>query len=74
MKGLTILGIAAAAAVIYWYEWPKIGKKLKKEKASFLVLLSLGVLLSIYLLYFPEASGPTDMVEAIFHMLEKLFA
>jgi len=69
MKGWMLLVVAIAAALIFLREWPGLGRERTKERTAFLLLLGLGVLLAVFLRFFPGAPGPTDLVEAMFHPL-----
>jgi hypothetical protein len=54
------------------YEWPKLNKNQKKEKAAFLTLTAIGCFLAILIIFFPSLPGPTQLVEAMFKPLGKL--
>ncbi|AGA56617.1 MAG: hypothetical protein C6W55_08605 [Thermobacillus sp.] len=69
MKMLTMAAVVITAAVIFLREWPRVGKEKAKERATFLMLLGLGVLLAFFLWRFPRMPGPTDLVEAMFHSM-----
>jgi multisubunit Na+/H+ antiporter MnhB subunit len=75
MKVGFILGTLVLVAFIFLYEWPRINRTQKKEKAVFIVLLSLGTILAIVLIWNPDLPGPTQMIDYIYkplgRMLEK---
>jgi multisubunit Na+/H+ antiporter MnhB subunit len=75
MKAAFILGTLVLVAFIFLYEWPRINRTQKKEKAVFIVLLSLGTILAIVLIWNPDLPGPTQMIDYFYkplgRMLEK---
>lgn len=71
MEILFVLGITILILVMYLYEWPKIEKKQKKEKRSFVVLTIIGWLLAILLVFFPDLPGPIHFLREIYKPLEK---
>ncbi|MGF9887448.1 hypothetical protein ABEX78_02225 [Priestia megaterium] len=75
MKWITVIGITVCVFLIVLYEWPKMERNQKKERAAFVVLTAMGWMLAILLLFFPDMPGPTQMIEKLFkplgQMLEK---
>jgi multisubunit Na+/H+ antiporter MnhB subunit len=72
MKIGLILGTLVLVALIFLYEWPRINRTQKKEKAVFVVLLSLGTILAIVLIWNPNLPGPTQMVDYIYKPLGRM--
>ncbi|MDM5154508.1 hypothetical protein QUF88_11880 [Bacillus sp. DX1.1] len=72
MKWITIAGITACVVLITLYEWPKMDRNQKREKAVFVILTAMGWLLAILLLFFPDMPGPTQMISNIFKPLSKM--
>jgi multisubunit Na+/H+ antiporter MnhB subunit len=72
MKAVFILGTLVLVALIFLYEWPRINRTQKKEKAVFVVLLSLGTILAIVLIWNPDLPGPTQMVDYIYKPLGRM--
>jgi multisubunit Na+/H+ antiporter MnhB subunit len=72
MKIGLILGTLVLVALIFLYEWPRINRTQKKEKAVFVVLLSLGTILAIVLVWNPDLPGPTQMVDYIYKPLGRM--
>ncbi|NNU92368.1 hypothetical protein ETC01_03350 [Geobacillus sp. NFOSA3] len=72
MKAAFILGTLVLVALIFLYEWPRINRTQKKEKAVFVVLLSLGTILAIVLIWNPDLPGPTQMVDYIYKPLGRM--
>ncbi|WP_141430429.1 hypothetical protein [Bacillus sp. 03113] len=72
MKWLAVLGITTWAVVLTFYEWPKMNPNQKKEKVTFVTLTTLGWLLAVLLLFFPNMPGPTQLLDYIFKPLSKL--
>ncbi|KYD31799.1 hypothetical protein [Parageobacillus toebii] len=72
MKIGLILGTLVLVALIFLYEWPRINRTQKKEKAVFVVLLSLGTILAIVLIWNPDLPGPTQMVDYIYKPLGRM--
>ncbi|MGO4886791.1 hypothetical protein ACJ2A9_03455 [Anaerobacillus sp. MEB173] len=60
------------AALIVWFEWPKINQKQKKEKQALVTLSIMGWVLAVLLIFFPDMPGPTDLVDYIYRPLGKL--
>lgn len=54
------------------YQWPKLKKNQKKEKAAFLSLLILGWALAILLIIFPDIPGPTQLIDWIYKPFGKI--
>ncbi|GAB7388763.1 hypothetical protein BSNK01_26010 [Bacillaceae bacterium] len=71
MEWGVLSGIAVIVGGIVLYEWPRFDAKQRKEKAAFLVLLLLGVVLASLLLFFPDLPGPTQLIDAVFRPLGK---
>ncbi|WP_143415230.1 hypothetical protein [Geobacillus sp. E263] len=72
MKIGLILGTLVLVALIFLYEWPRINRTQKKEKAVFVVLLSLGTILAIVLIWNPDLPGPTQMIDYIYKPLGRM--
>lgn len=72
MKIGLILGTLVLVALIFLYEWPRINRTQKKEKAVFVVLLSLETILAIVLIWNPDLPGPTQMVDYIYKPLGRM--
>jgi multisubunit Na+/H+ antiporter MnhB subunit len=72
MKAVFILGTLVLVALIFLYEWSRINRTQKKEKAVFVVLLSLGTILAIVLIWNPDLPGPTQMVDYIYKPLGRM--
>lgn len=54
------------------FQWIKIKKDNKKEKAVLISLSLLGWILATLLLVFPEMPGPTQLIDNIFKPIGKL--
>ena len=67
MKLGSLLFIAVTIIFMTLFEWPKINKNEKKEKAAYVVITSLGAILATLLIYYPNLPGVTQVVEAIFY-------
>jgi len=72
MKWLTIAGITLCVILMALFEWPKMDRHQKKEKAAFVTIVAMGWLLVILLLFFPEMPGPTQMIDKLFKPLGKM--
>jgi hypothetical protein len=72
MKWITVIGITVCVVLIFLYEWPKMDRNQKKEKAAFVLLTTMGWLLAILLLFFPDMPGPTQMIDMLFKPLGKM--
>ncbi|WP_134701155.1 hypothetical protein [Ammoniphilus sp. YIM 78166] len=72
MKWGAIVGATFIVSLMTLYEWPKLNRKQKKEKAAFVALTGMGWLLAILLAHFPELPSPTKVVEAVYKPLGKL--
>jgi len=69
--GLVFASISIMIAM-FLYQWPKLKKNQKKEKAAFLFFSILGWLLSILLMINPEIPGPTQLTDWIYKPIGKL--
>ncbi|PLT35412.1 hypothetical protein [Bacillus sp. V5-8f] len=67
MKLVVVLVITVIMLLIFLYEWPKIEKGQKKERAAFVTLTTIGLLLSILLVFFPEIPGPSELLSNLFY-------
>jgi hypothetical protein len=72
MKWITVIGITVCVVHIFLYVWPKMDRNQKKEKAAFVILTTMGWLLAILLLFFPDMPGPTQMIDMLFKPLGKM--
>jgi hypothetical protein len=72
MKWIKVAGITVCVVLIVLYEWPKMDRNQKREKAAFVTLSMMGWLLAILLLFFPDMPGPTQMIEKVFEPLRKM--
>lgn len=68
-----LLGSIVVVVLIFLLELPRFRRAEKKEKATFLVLLALGMALAVVLLYFPDVPGPTQLVHYLFSPLARVF-
>ncbi|MFF2446193.1 hypothetical protein ACFVSW_03745 [Neobacillus sp. NPDC058068] len=66
MKVGVILGITALLVLIHLWEWPKLKKYERKIKVVFFTLLTIGWLLAILLVLFPNMPGPSQLIDFIF--------
>jgi hypothetical protein len=66
VKWAEVLGIAAVLAGMTLLEWPKMEKRMKREKTAFAVLTVSGGILAVLLLFNPDMPGPTQGLEALF--------
>ncbi|MDF2717222.1 MAG: hypothetical protein K0R28_4147 [Paenibacillus sp.] len=73
MKWSTMIAVTVVLGLIFWYEWPKMKRSPKKDKAVFVTLLSISWILSLFDLR--NMAGPTTLIESLFRplsaMLEK---
>lgn len=72
MKWGPVFVIILIMILMLLFQWPKLGKKQKREKAAFLSLSILSWLLAILLIFFPEMPGPTQMIDWLYKPLGKL--
>lgn len=72
MKWISVAGITVCVVLIALFEWPKMERYQKKEKAAFVTLTASGWLLANLLLFFPDIPGPTQLLDTIFKPLGKL--
>jgi multisubunit Na+/H+ antiporter MnhB subunit len=61
-----IFGITALLVLIYLWERPKLKKNGRKIKVVFFTLLTIGWLLAILLVLFPNMPGPSQLIDFIF--------
>ncbi|WHY73543.1 hypothetical protein [Fictibacillus enclensis] len=69
MKWISVIGITIVVAILAFYEWPKMKKDCQKEKMAFITITTIGWLLAIVLLFFPDLPGPTHLIVKIFKPL-----
>jgi hypothetical protein len=70
MRWETFLSTTAIMAAIAAYEWPRMKKHPKKDKASFVVLLSAGWILAQFDLQ--NMAGPVTILKAMFEPFSKM--
>lgn len=66
------LGLIALLAVMFLYEWPRISKRLKREKIAFVLLTALGAILATLLIFNPEMPGITQWIDNMYAPLIKM--
>ncbi|MFJ5714960.1 hypothetical protein [Neobacillus sp. NPDC093127] len=66
MKWGGILGITALLMLIFLYEWPKLKKNIRKVQVVFITLITIGWMLAILLVLFPNMPGPSQLIDFIF--------
>lgn len=71
MNTASVIGVTLIVALMTLYEWPKISRNQKKEKAVFASIALSGWLLAVILIFFPEIPGPTHFIEMIFKSQSK---
>ncbi|WP_134700865.1 hypothetical protein [Ammoniphilus sp. YIM 78166] len=67
-----ILGMTFIVAFILLYEWQTLRQLKQKDKFAFLSLLSMGWLLGIVLVFYPDLPSPAKLMEALFGPLGKI--
>lgn len=72
MKWVGVLAATIAAGFVFLYGWPRLYQKEKKEKVMFIALTFTGWLLGIFLAFFPDMPGPTQLVNTIYSPLSKI--
>jgi hypothetical protein len=72
MKWAAVLGITVVMLTMFLYDWPKIGRQLKKERVAFVALTVLGGILAVMLIFNPEMPGPTQWIDTVYKPLVKL--
>lgn len=72
MKWEAVFGLTVIVAFIFLYEWPQMNPKQKKEKAAFIGVTTMGWLLGVLLVFYPDLPGPTELFSMIFGPLGKL--
>ncbi|CRK83273.1 hypothetical protein [Neobacillus massiliamazoniensis] len=72
MKWIMLLGITVCLVLISLFEWQKLTRNQKKEKATLVTLTTMGWFLAILLVFFPEMPGPTQMIDKLFKPFGKL--
>ncbi|WHY87740.1 hypothetical protein QNH39_07880 [Neobacillus novalis] len=66
MKWGGILGITALLMLIILYEWPKLKKNIRKMQVVFFTVITIGWVLAILLILFPNMPGPSQLIDFIF--------
>ncbi len=67
-----ICGITFLSILMVMFEWPKINRTQRKEKAALLALTAIGWMLSMLFVFYPELPSPTQWVETMFKPLGRL--
>lgn len=67
-----IISITFIVALILLYEWQTFRQLQQKDKFAFFGLLSIGWLLGIVLVFYPELPSPAKLMEALFGPLGKI--
>lgn len=72
MKWAAIIGVSLIVLLMALYEWPKMNRNQKKEKAAFVIISALGWLNVVLLIFNPEMPGTRRIIEVIYKPLGKL--
>ncbi|MBB6283230.1 hypothetical protein [Geobacillus subterraneus] len=72
MKVWLVIGMLIMVGLIWWYEWSRLEREQRKERAAVAILLGLGMILAVLLIINPELPGPTQLVNALFRPLGKI--
>ncbi|MBP1989996.1 hypothetical protein [Paenibacillus eucommiae] len=71
---MKLLAIAAITLLLYMmmlFDWPKIKRHQRREKAAFAAITVFGWGLAVLLIFFPDIHGPSQLIDAIFKPLGK---
>ncbi|OQP05940.1 hypothetical protein B1690_10750 [Geobacillus sp. 46C-IIa] len=72
MKVWLVIGMLIMVGLIWWYEWSRLERERRKERAAVAILLGLGMILAVLLIINPELPGPTQLVNALFRPFGKI--
>jgi hypothetical protein len=67
-----VLAATVVSVLIVLFEWPKINRGYKKEKAALLVFTAIGWGLWLLLIIFPDLPGPTQFVQNLLRPLSRM--
>ncbi|TBL80284.1 hypothetical protein [Paenibacillus thalictri] len=73
MNWAALAVITVIVILMILYEWPRLRQHTVKEKSVFVIMTTAGWILALLLVLFPELPGPTQLVDAIYKPLGKLF-
>ena len=72
MKWGPVLGTTFLVFFIVMYQWSKLNQNQKKEKVVLILFSVFGWLVANLLIFFPNAPGPTELIELLYRPLGKL--
>ena len=72
MKWGPVLGSILIVILMILYQWPKLQQNKKKDKAAFITLSVIGLLLANLLIFYPDIPGPTELIDLMYKPLGKL--
>lgn len=71
MIALQLLGVTVVVGLMVLYEWPRMKRGQKKERAAFVTVTVIGWVLAAMLLIYPNMPGPTQLANALFKPLSE---
>jgi multisubunit Na+/H+ antiporter MnhB subunit len=72
MKWGPAFGTTFLVFLIVLYQWSKLKQNQKKEKVVLMFISSMGWLLAILLIFFPNMPGPSELIDYLYRPLGKL--
>jgi hypothetical protein len=72
MKWGSILGTSFLVLCMVMYQLSKLNQNQKKERAVLIIFSVLGWLVANLLIFFPDAPGPTELIDVLYKPLGKL--
>ncbi|GGC78632.1 hypothetical protein GCM10007216_06400 [Thalassobacillus devorans] len=70
MNWLSLIGVSLVVLLLFLYEWSKMDHTQVKEKRTFIFLLAGVWLIAVMLIFFPDVSGPIDLITFLFRPME----
>jgi hypothetical protein len=65
VKWVALAIVAVTVVLMFLYEWPRINRNQKKEKAAFVALTTIGCFLAILHIFYPSMHGLTEWIDKI---------
>lgn len=67
----SVIMITMLSMLILLFEWPQINNGYRREVFSLLGITFLGWGVSVFLIFFPEAPGPTEWIDLLIFLFRR---
>lgn len=72
MKAASLLGTTLLVICMVLHQFSKLNQNQKKERVILIIFSTLGWIVAGLLIFFPDAPGPTQLIDALYKPLGKL--